>query len=68
MDKLSEPFNKEIRIVKNNLLELNNRTMEMKITLEGINSRLYDTEKWISNQEDKTVEISPLENKKEKEI
>ena len=36
----------------------------MKNTLEGINSRLNDTEEWISELEDKVVEITEDEQKK----
>ena len=38
----------------------------MKNTLEGINSRLNDTEKQISKQEDRVVEITDAEQKKRK--
>ena len=38
----------------------------MKNTLEGINSRLADTEEGISNLEDRIMEIIQSEQKKEK--
>ena len=38
----------------------------MKNTLEGINSRLNDREKQISELEDRTVEITEAKQKKEK--
>ena len=38
----------------------------MKNTLEGINSRLNDTEEWISKLEDRVEEINDAEHKKEK--
>ena len=41
-------------------------TLEKKNTLEGINSRLDDTEDQISNLEDKVVEITQTEQKKNK--
>ena len=38
----------------------------MKNTLEGMNSRLDDTEVWISELEDRVVKITEAEQKKEK--
>ena len=38
----------------------------MKNTLEGINSRLNDREKQISELEDRTVEITEAQHKKKK--
>ena len=40
----------------------------MKNTLEGINSRLNETEDQISNLEDKAAEIIQSEQQKEKRI
>ena len=37
----------------------------MKNTLEGIKSRLDDREEWISKLEDRIVEITQAEQKKE---
>ena len=45
---------------------MKNTITEMKNTLEGINSRLNDTEKQISKQEDRVVEITDAEQKKRK--
>ena len=39
-----------------------------KNTLEGINSTSHDTEEWISNQEDRMVAITLLEDEKDKRI
>ena len=44
--------------------EMKNTITEMKNTLEGIN-RLCDTEEWISELEDRVVEITDAEQKKE---
>ena len=38
----------------------------MKNILEGINSKLDDTEKWISDLEDRIVEITHQNGKKKK--
>ena len=43
---------------------MKNTITEMKNTLEGINSRPNDTEEWISDLEDKVVEITATEQKK----
>ena len=40
----------------------------MKNTLEGINSRIIDAEEQISKLEDRMVEISAVENSKEKRM
>ena len=37
----------------------------MKNTLEGINSRLNETEEWISELEDKVMEITEVKQEKE---
>ena len=54
-------FNKELENVKNNQIEMNNMITEIKNTLEGINSRLDDTEEWISELEDRVVEVAEAE-------
>ena len=43
---------------------MKNAITEMKNTLEVINSRLNDTEKWISELKDRVVEITAAEQKK----
>ena len=66
MDEHSENFNKELENIKRNQTELKNRVTEIYNTLEGINnSRLDDTEKWISDLEDRVVETAEAEQKKE---
>ena len=65
IDELSENFNKETEnIFKRS--ELKNTIIEIKNTLEGLNSRLDDAQDWISNLENKVVEITQLEHQKEK--
>ena len=46
---------------------MNNTIIEMKNTLEGINSIVTEAEEWISDLEDRTVEITATEQNKEKE-
>ena len=53
-----EVFNKELENLKNN-------QTEMKNTLEGINSRLNDSE-GISELEDRIMEITPATEKRKK--
>ena len=42
--------------------------MKLKITLEGINSRITEAGEWISDLEDKIVEIITTEQNKEKRM
>ena len=47
---------------------MNNAITEAKITLEGTNSRITESEDRISEVEDRMVEINEAEKKKEKRI
>ena len=47
---------------------MKNTITEMKNTLEGINSRLNDAEKEISELEDRVVEITNTKQKKKKRM
>ena len=44
------------------------KTIKMKTTLEGINSRITEAEEWISDLEDRIVEITAAEQNKEKRM
>ena len=44
---------------------MNNTITEIKKTLEGINNRINEAEEWIRELEDKMVEITAREQKKE---
>ena len=46
---------------------MNNTTTEMKNTLEGINSRITEAEEWISDLEERMVEIAVSEQRKKNE-
>ena len=48
--------------------KMNNTINEIKNTLEGINSRITEGEEWISDPEDKTVEIITTEENTEKRM
>ena len=47
---------------------MNNTINEIKTSLEGINSRITEAEEWISDLEDKIVEITTAEQNKEKSM
>ena len=46
---------------------INNTITEIKNTLERINSRITEEEEWISELEDKKMEINATEQNKNKE-
>ena len=54
MEKMQEMFTKDLEEIKNKQTEMNN-------ILEGINSRITEAEKWISDLEDRMVEITATE-------
>ena len=47
---------------------MNNTINEIKNSLEGINSRITEAEEWISDLEDKIVEITTTGQNKEKRM
>ena len=47
---------------------MNNTINEIKNSLEGINSRITEAEEWISDLEDKIMEITTAEQNKEKRM
>ena len=47
---------------------MSNTITELKTTLEGINSRITETEEWINDLEDRMVEISAAEQNIEKRM
>ena len=72
MEKMQEAFNivntvtKDIEEIKNKQTEMNNTITEIKNTLEGTNSRITEAEEWISDLEDRMVEITAVEQNKGK--
>ena len=66
IEKMQEMFNKDLEELKNKQTEMNNTITEMKTTLAGINSRINEAEEWISDLEDRMVEFSATEQKKER--
>ena len=57
MEKMQESINKDLEELKNKHTETNNTIIEIKNTPEGINSKISEAEEWISELEDKMVEI-----------
>ena len=57
-----------IKLSKNKHIETNNTMTGIKNTLEGINRRITEAEEWISELEDKMVEITPEEQNKMKRM
>ena len=55
IDKHNEKFKKELKYIKYNQSELKSTITEKKNTLEGMNSRIGDTEEHISDLEDKMM-------------
>ena len=67
-EKIQETFNKDLEERKSKQTMMNNKIHEIKISLEGINNRITEEEEWISELEDKTVEITTAEQNKEKRM
>ena len=61
MEKIQEMFNKELEELKSKQTMMNNIINEIKNSLEGINSRITEAEEWISDLEDKILEITTAE-------
>ena len=68
MEKMQESINKDKEKLKNKHTETNNTITEIKNTLEGINNRISEAEGWISDLEDKMVEITYEEQNKVKRM
>ena len=64
MEKMQESVNKDLEELKNK--HTNNTIIEIKNTLEGINSRILEAEEQISELEDKMVETTSEEQNKVK--
>ena len=67
MEKIQKTFNKDLEELKSKQTMMNTKN-EIKNSLEGINSRITEAEKWISDLEDKIVEITTAEQNKEKRM
>ena len=67
MEELGKNFNKDLENIWKNKSELKKTITEIK-NIEGINSRLDNTEEWKSDLEDRRVEITQPEQQKKKEF
>ena len=61
MEKIQKSIYKDLEELKNKHAVTNNTVTEIKTTLEGINNRISEAEEWISELEDKMVEITSKE-------
>ena len=61
IEKMQEMFTKDLEELKNKETEMNN-------TLEGIRSRITETEEWINDWEDRMVETTTTEQNIEKRM
>ena len=68
MEKIQETFNKDLEELKSQQTMMNNTIKTIKNSLEGINSRITEAEEWISDLEDKIVEVATAEQNKEKRM
>ena len=68
MEKIQETFNKDLEELKSKQTRMSNTISKIKNSLEGINSGITEAEEWISDLEDKIVEITTAEQNKEKRM
>ena len=68
MEKMQESINRDLEELKNKHTETNNTITEIKNALEGTNSRISEAEEWMSELEDKMVEITSEEQNKVKRM
>ena len=66
MEKMQGTINKDLEELRNK--HRNNTITEIKNTLEGINSKISEAEEWISELEDKMVEVTAEEQNKVKRV
>ena len=68
MEKIQKMFKKDLEELKSKQTNMHNTTNKTKNSLEGIDSRITEAEEWISDLEDKIVEITTSERNKEKRM
>ena len=68
MEKMQKLINKDLEELNNKHTETSKTITEIKNTLEGIKSRIYGAVEWISELEDKIVEITSEEKNKVKRM
>ena len=62
-ERLQKMFNKKLEDLTNKQNKMVRTISQMKNTLEGINSRIMEAEEWISDVEDRVVEITVIRKK-----
>ena len=67
IEKMQEMFNKDLEEIKSQSI-VKNAITEVKSTLEGTNSRRTEAEEWISEVENRMVEINEAERRKENKV
>ena len=68
MDNIPETLSKEIQDIKCKQEEMQNTTTEIKNSRGAANSRIQEAEEWINEVEDRLVEITDVEQKREKRL
>ena len=68
MEKIRETYNKDLKELKSKQTMMNNTINEIKNSLEGINSIITEAEERISDLEDEILEITTVEQNKEKRM
>ena len=68
MEKTQETFNKDLEELKSKQTIMNTTVNEIKNSLEGIKSRITESEEWIGHLEGKIVETITAEQNKEKRM
>ena len=68
MHNLQETLSKEIQNIKLKQEDMQNIITEIKNSPEAANSRIQKAEEWISEVEDRLVEIMAVEQKREKRL
>ena len=63
---LQQTLSKQLQYLKLKQAEMQNKIIEIKISLEATKSRIQEAEKQISEVEDRVVEITDAEQKTEK--
>ena len=66
MEKIQQTFNKDLEEQKSKQTIMNKTKNKIKNSLEGINSRITEGEKRVSDMEDKIVDVTTAEQNKEK--
>ena len=61
-------FNKDLEELNSKQTMMNNRINEIKNSLQGLNRQITEAEEWISDLEDKIVEITTAEQNKERRM